>query len=85
MNEEKRWPDEVWWGMNAAGVAPGRPFFQPRWAEIAAYFGRFSFEKADICRVLLAAVEDQQSSFIPLEIENFRLENACVPQIALSA
>jgi hypothetical protein len=48
--------------MNAAGVAPGRPFFQPRWAEIAAYFGRFSFEKADICRVLLAAVEDQQTS-----------------------
>jgi hypothetical protein len=44
--------------MNAAGVAPGRPFFQPRWAEIAAYLGRFSFEKADICRVLLA-VEDQ--------------------------
>jgi hypothetical protein len=51
--------------MNAAGVAPGRPFFQPRWAEIAAYFGRFSFEKADICRALLAAVEDQQPSFIP--------------------
>jgi hypothetical protein len=60
--------------MNAAGVAPGRPFFQPRWAEIAAYFGRFSFEKADICRALLAAVEDQQPSFIPcMKLRNFRL------------
>jgi hypothetical protein len=59
--------------MNAAGVAPGRPFFQPRWAEIAAYFGRFSFEKADICRVLLAAVEDQALVIPCMKLRNFRL------------